>query len=164
MTQSTIIGIMGPGKTLLEEEEKLAYALGKAIAQEHWILLTGGRPTGVMAAASCGAASAGGTVIGVLPDSQGHSIAAGVTIPILTGIGHARNAINVLSSHAIIACGLGLGTVSEIALALKEHKPVVLMPHNPLVQDFFNTLAPGQFHMTDEIDACVRYLKKMLHP
>lgn len=162
MTNKIIIGIMGPGNNAPDSDIKLAYALGKAIAQQGWILLTGGRPVGVMAAASSGAAAMEGTVIGILPDAQGDQVAAGVTLPIVTGMGDARNVINVLSSHGIIACGLGLGTVAEIALALKAEKPVVLMPHNPLAQTFFATLAPGKFHMTDNVNLCIEYLRSAL--
>ncbi|MEM9979333.1 MAG: cytochrome [Cyanobacteria bacterium P01_D01_bin.2] len=113
-TARPIVGIMGPG-TATGAEQQLAHDLGKAIAQQDWVLLTGGRPAGVMAAASRGAASVGGIVLGILPDAHDTQVAAGVTVPIVTGLGSARNAINVLSSHAIVACGLGLGTVSEIA-------------------------------------------------
>lgn len=162
MTTQSIIGIMGPGNNALGSEQKLAHKLGKAVAQQGWTLLTGGRPAGVMEAASQGAASAGGTVLGILPDGKGAEIASGVTLPIITGMGYARNTINVLSSHGIIACGLGLGTVSEIALALKAQKPVVLMPHNPLAQDFFEYLAPSQFYMTDNVNLCIEYLKTAL--
>ena len=162
MPTQNIIGIMGPGHHVPEPEQQLAQALGKAIAQQGWVLLTGGRPVGIMAAASRGAASVEGTVLGILPDDQGSQVASGVTIPIVTGMGSARNVINVLSSHGIIACGLGLGTVSEIALALKAQKPLVIMPNNPLAQDFFESLAPGQFYMTDEINRCIQYLASAL--
>ncbi|MEM1253804.1 MAG: TIGR00725 family protein [Cyanobacteria bacterium P01_H01_bin.21] len=162
MTTQSIIGIMGPGDNAPESERQLAHALGKAVAQEGWVVLTGGRPAGVMAAASQGAASVGGTVLGILPDSEGTNTAMGVTLPIVTGMGHARNVINVLSSHGLIACGLGLGTVSEIALALKAQKPVVMMPHHVLAQDFFEHLAPGQFYMTDSVKLCIGYLKSVL--
>ena len=162
MTTQSIIGIMGPGDNALESERQLAHALGKAVAQQGWVILTGGRPAGVMEAASQGAASVGGTVLGILPDSEGTDIAIGVTLPIVTGMGQARNVINVLSSHGLIACGLGLGTVSEIALALKAQKPVVMMPHNVLAQDLFAHLAPGQFYMTDDIKFCIEYLKSVL--
>ncbi len=164
MSYKPIIGIMGPGDTMLKTEQQLAYGLGKAVARQGWTLLTGGRPVGVMAAASRGAASVGGTVIGILPDEQGTAVAEGTTIPIITGMGHARNAINVLSSHGIIGCGLGLGTVSEIALALKARKPLVLMPHNALAKDFFDALAPGAFHMTADISQCIDYLQSSLQP
>ena len=162
MTIQSIIGIMGPGNNALDSERQLAHALGKAVAQQGWILLTGGRPAGVMEAASQGAASVGGTVLGILPDDKGTDIAHGVTLPIVTGMGHARNAINVLSSHGIIACGLGLGTVSEIALALKAQKPVVLMPSHLVAQNFFEYLAPGQFYMTDDVKLCIEYLKSAI--
>lgn len=162
MTNQIIIGVMGPGTHVSAAELRLAYALGKAIAQQDWILLTGGRPAGVMEAASQGAASVAGTVIGILPNAQSTDVASGVTLPIVTGMGHARNVINVLSSHGVIACGLGLGTVSEIALALKAQKPLVLMPHNPLAQAFFASLAPDQFQMTDDVNLCIEYFKSAL--
>ncbi|MEM9265792.1 MAG: cytochrome [Cyanobacteria bacterium P01_F01_bin.13] len=163
MTTQTIIGIMGPGNHVPDSELQLAHNLGRAIAQQGWTLLTGGRPTGVMEAASLGAASVGGIVLGILPDAQGTQVASGVTLPIVTGMGNARNAINVLSSHGIIACGLGLGTVSEIALALKVQKPLVIMPYNRLAKDFFEFLAPGQFQVTNNINFCIEYLSLALH-
>jgi predicted Rossmann-fold nucleotide-binding protein len=43
-----IIGVMGPGENATPEENELAYDLGKAIASEGWITLTGGRSFGVM--------------------------------------------------------------------------------------------------------------------
>ena len=155
MTSQTIIGIMGPGHHVPAPEQQLAQALGKAIAQQGWVMLTGGRPAGIMEAASRGAASMAGTVLGILPDDQGSQMASGVTLPIVTGMGNARNVINVLSSHGMIACGLGLGTVSEIALALNAQKPLVVMPHNPLALDYFESLAPGQFYMADDVSHCM---------
>ncbi|MBT9314187.1 SLOG cluster 4 domain-containing protein [Leptothoe spongobia] len=162
MPPQIIIGIMGPGNQVPNSELQLAHKLGKAIAQQGWVLLTGGRPAGIMEAASAGAASVGGIVLGILPDEQGNQVASGVTLPIVTGMGSARNTINILSSHGIIACGLGLGTVSEISLALKAQKSVVLMPNNPLAKDFFNALAPGQFHMTNDVNSCIEHLKSGL--
>lgn len=163
MTNPTIIGIMGPRNNVPISELQLAHNLGKAVAQQGWILLTGGRPAGIMEAASQGAASVGGTVLGILPDAQGNQVASGVTLPIVTGMSNARNIINVLSSHGLIACGLGLGTVSEIALALKAQKPVVILPPNSLAQAFFDSLAPGQCHMTGNVNLCIEYLSAALH-
>ena len=37
----------------------------------------------------------------------------------------ARNLINVLSSDVVIACPGGAGTLSEVALALKNGRPVI---------------------------------------
>jgi cysteine synthase len=46
----------------------------------------------------------------------------------MTEMGSARNNVNVMSSHVVVACGLsGAGTVSGVALALKAGKPVILV-------------------------------------
>jgi predicted Rossmann-fold nucleotide-binding protein len=46
-------------------------------------------------------------------------------------MGSARNCINVLSSHVVVACPGGAGTLSEIALALKYGKKVILLEFDP---------------------------------
>lgn len=122
----TVIGVMGGA---LADEATLVHAreLGRLIAGEGWVLLNGGRDAGVMAASAAGAHEAGGLVVGVLPDDNLLGIAAGVDIPILTGMGDARNVINVLSSRVVVALPGGAGTVSEIAHALKLGRPVVLL-------------------------------------
>jgi D-arabinose 1-dehydrogenase-like Zn-dependent alcohol dehydrogenase len=53
----------------------------------------------------------------------------------------ARNNVCVLSSQVIVACGLGgSGTVSEVALALKAGKEVVLLGATPVEEKFFKNL------------------------
>lgn len=122
-----LIGVMGPGAHASPAETSTAYDLGQAIAHNGWVLLTGGRAAGVMDAASRGARSAQGWVVGILPEETDTNMSAAVDIPIVTGLGSGRNVINVLSSRVVIACGLGAGTLSEIALAIKLHKPLILM-------------------------------------
>ncbi|HNX40321.1 MAG TPA: LOG family protein, partial [Methanothrix sp.] len=46
-------------------------------------------------------------------------------IAIATGMSHARNAIIVNSADAVIAMPGEMGTLSEIALALKMGRPVI---------------------------------------
>lgn len=46
-----VIGVMGPGDNATPSDLQNAYELGKSIAQEGWVLLTGGRNVGVMDAA-----------------------------------------------------------------------------------------------------------------
>src|ERR687898_416229 len=58
-----------------------------------------------------------------------------------TDIGNARNNINILSSDVIIACGMGTGTASEIALALKANKQVILLNDSAESKLFFKDLA-----------------------
>ncbi len=98
-----------------------AEAVGRTIAEHGGIVLTGGR-SGVMTAASRGAQMAGGVVVGILPDlSDGNPY---LTVRIRTGMGHARNVVLVQSADAVVAVGGEYGTLSELAVALKEGIPV----------------------------------------
>lgn len=126
----TIIGVMGGGTANIATT-MIAGEIGRDIACAGWVLLTGGRDCGVMAAASAGAAEAGGLVVGVLPGDDPDGVAPGVDIAIPTGMGDARNAINVLASHVVVALPGGAGTISEIALALKARRPVVVVGWDP---------------------------------
>ena len=126
MENPLIIGVMGGG-TANAQDTKAAYRLGNLIAEQGWILLNGGRNAGVMAASAKGARENGGLTVGILPDDNPHMASPFIQIPILTGMGNARNCINVLSSHAVVACRGGTGTISEVALALKSSRPVILM-------------------------------------
>jgi uncharacterized protein (TIGR00725 family) len=123
-----IIGVFGGGNVReTMPEYQAAYDIGRRIAMHDCILLTGGLG-GVMAAASKGAREAGGTTIGILPGSRITSPPNPyVDIPIYTGMGEARNVINVKSCNSAIAVGGEYGTLSEIALALKTGCPVVLL-------------------------------------
>ena len=76
----------------------------------------------VMEAVCRGAKEAGGTTVGILPDTGDGN--AYIDVVIRTGMGHARNVILILSADAVIAVGGGYGTLSEIAVALKTGKPV----------------------------------------
>jgi len=121
-----IIGVMGGGRADTRQTE-MAYRLGHLIAAEGWVLLNGGRRAGIMDASARGARENGGITVGILPDADTRSISPHIQIPILTGMGSARNYINALSSHVMVACHGGAGTISEIALALKHDRPVIMM-------------------------------------
>ena len=128
MTQRrpAIIGVMG-GSQVSAEIAALAEELGRALAEQRWVVLSGGRDTGVMAAVSAGAARAGGTTVGILPDADLAAASPHLTIPIRTGLGQGRNLLNVLSSDVVVALPGGTGTLTEIALALKNQKPIYLL-------------------------------------
>jgi uncharacterized protein (TIGR00725 family) len=117
------IGVVGEG-TCSAQTAARAERIGRGIAVAGAVLLCGGLG-GVMAAASRGAARAGGTVVGLLPGLQRADANRWVTIAIATGMDQARNVILVRSSDAIIAVGGMYGTLSEIALALKFGTPVI---------------------------------------
>ena len=126
MDNQLIIGVMGGGNAS-EADFQTAYELGALIAKQGWLLLNGGRSAGIMEASAKGARDHGGITVGILPDETAHRASRYIQIPILTGIGDARNYINVLTSNIVVACPGGAGTISEIALALKNNKQVILM-------------------------------------
>jgi uncharacterized protein (TIGR00725 family) len=101
-----------------------AEAAGAAVARHDAVLVSGGLG-GVMEAACRGAHTAGGTAIGILPGAERAAANEFVDVAIPTGMGEARNALVVRCADAIVAIGGGYGTLSEIALALRDGKPVV---------------------------------------
>ncbi len=79
----------------------------------------------MMAAAAAGSADEGGLVLGLLPGEDPSAAAPGVTVPIATGLGEARNVLVVRASEAVIAVAGGWGTRNEAALCLKLGIPLV---------------------------------------
>ncbi len=127
MSRKIVVGVMGGGEGAPPHAIREAYQLGELIAEQGWVLLNGGRRVGVMDASAAGARSKGGLVVGILPDADTHQASPHVDICILTGMGSARNVINVLSSDVVIACAGEEGTISEVALALKHGKTVIAL-------------------------------------
>lgn len=122
-----IIGVMGASECD-HEIDRLAADVGRLIAERGAVLLCGGRG-GVMEAAARGASEAGGLTIGILKDTRrrGSKVNPYIQIALRTGLGDARNWINVCAADALIAIAGGWGTLSEIALAKKIDKPVVML-------------------------------------
>ncbi|MHB8762060.1 MAG: SLOG cluster 4 domain-containing protein [Coriobacteriia bacterium] len=127
----TVIGVMGSGGRLTPAAHDAAYRLGAAIAARGWVLLTGGSACGVMNAASHGAHEAGGLVLGVLKGESSAGASRYVAVAIRTGMGDARNVINVLTSDVVIALPGGAGTLSEVALGLKSGRTVIVLGWDP---------------------------------
>ena len=149
-----IIGVMGPGKTCDDATYKLAQELGFELAKNNYIVLTGGRDHGVMEAALKGAKVAGGTTVGILPNTES-SKSQFIDIPIYTNSGLARNYTNVLTAQIIIVVGIGLGTSSEIALAMCEGKKVILLGENEKAYEYFSTFSPQNIFKTSDIGATI---------
>src|SRR5687767_3905854 len=126
MSRRPVIAIVGAGGEI-EPAVSNAREVGRMIADRGWVLISGGRNAGVMKAANEGAKTAKESLtIGILPDSD-TSVSNAVDVAIITDTGNARNNIIVLSADVIIACGVdGAGTASEISLAMKNRKQVIL--------------------------------------
>jgi uncharacterized protein (TIGR00725 family) len=163
MTRRNIIGVMGAGDDARAEDIETASALGEAIARAGWVLLSGGRNSGVMDAVNHGAKRVGGLTIGVIPGSDRRSMSDAVDVGIVTGMGSGRNYINVLSSDVVIACGFGgAGTASEIALALKAKRPVILLNCQPEGQAFFRQVGGELVHAATTVEETIATIRRLL--
>ncbi len=105
-------------------ESKLAEEVGRELAKRGAVVICGGL-NGVMEAVCRGAKSEGGLTIGILPSNNRLDANPYVDIPIITGLGYARNSIVARSGQAVIAVGGKYGTLSEIAYALQDKIPVI---------------------------------------
>jgi uncharacterized protein (TIGR00725 family) len=119
------IGVIGAG-ACGSEIKALAEMVGKEVAKRGGFLLCGGLG-GVMEAAAYGAKQEGGTTLGILPGALRNEANSWIDIAVLSGMGHARNALIAQSSDALIAVNGEYGTLSEIALGLKMGKPVIVL-------------------------------------
>ena len=118
-----VIGVIGAGESD-DSVSETAREVGRLLAEAGCILITGGLG-GVMAAASEGAAGAGGLVVGIVPGADPASANPHVALAVATGMGDARNAIIANTADAFVAVSGSYGTLSEIAFALGRGKRVV---------------------------------------
>ncbi|HMI64731.1 MAG TPA: hypothetical protein VK517_01760, partial [Cyclobacteriaceae bacterium] len=155
MATKFIIGVMGPGENATPDENELAHNLGGAIAKQGWITLTGGRAFGVMDAALKGAAEEGGFTIGVVPGDSEKGSSPHASIKVITGMGGARNSINVLSSHVIVVCGMSAGTASEVALAIKADKRIILLNLDEISIQFFKKVGTYKITLAKTVEETI---------
>ncbi|MFQ5552446.1 MAG: TIGR00725 family protein [Thermoplasmata archaeon] len=120
-----LIGVLG-GQEPAEEFLAMAEEVGYRIAQEGAAVICGGL-SGVMEAACKGAKRGNGLTIGVLPTIRKGDANPHVDIVIASGMSTARNVIIVRSADALIAIDGSYGTLSEIAHAFEQRKPVVAL-------------------------------------
>jgi uncharacterized protein (TIGR00725 family) len=118
-----LIGVIG-GQKATEPALSHAFEVGRELASRGHVLVSGGR-SGVMREACRGAKEAGGTTVGILPGNDTSEANEFVDIPIITGIGFARNSIVARTADALIAIGGNYGTLSEIAYGLTVGTPVI---------------------------------------
>ncbi len=144
---------------------KDAYEIGRYVASRGWVLVSGGRG-GVMESASRGASEAGGLVVGVLPgdDPNGANPYCDIVIP--TGIGYARNSVNVLSGDVVVALGGKSGTLSEIAYAWQFGRPLILCAFSggwsARMGDAPVDDRPGEMHVARDIEEVFAILERTM--
>jgi uncharacterized protein (TIGR00725 family) len=121
--KNIFIAVIG-GSECSPQVAGIAEEVGREIARRGAILVCGGLG-GVMEAACKGASGEGGLTIGVLPGDSRRNANPYVQMPIVTGIGYARNVAVVKSGQAVIAIDGSYGTLSEIGHALQSGIPVI---------------------------------------
>ena len=118
-----IISVIGEGDARPHIAD-LAEKVGAELAK-YGVTVASGGLGGVMEAVSRGAKSAGGVTVGILAGNDPNDGNPWIDIPILTGMGYARNAIVAKTGMAVIAVGGAYGTLSEIGHALGDGIPVI---------------------------------------
>jgi len=113
------VAVVGAGGSdVAPEVLAVAEAVGAELGRRGAIVVTGGLD-GVMQAACRGARSAGAITLGILPGEDRDAANPFVSVTVATGLGELRNAVVARNADALVAIGGGLGTLSEIAFALK---------------------------------------------
>lgn len=153
---------MGPGENATPEDNETAFELGREIAKQGWVVLTGGRSFGVMDAAMKGARDANGLTIGILPDNNEQLASENADIRIVTGMGSGRNYLSVLSSHIIVVLGMAAGTASEVALAIKSNKRIILLNQDEITIRFFKNIGTYRIMVAKDVDETIKLMKEFL--
>jgi uncharacterized protein (TIGR00725 family) len=119
------VAVVGSGTAEGHLYEK-AREVGRLVAERGGTVVCGGL-SGVMEASARGATEAGGVAIGILPDEHRRRQNAYLTYSVATGAGQARNLALVCSGDVVVAVGGEYGTLSEIGLARKVGRAVVVL-------------------------------------
>ena len=71
-----------------------------------------------------------------------------------------RNYINILSSNVIVVCGIDSGTSSEISLAIKPGKKIILVGLYDEANILYKKLAPDQVSIVKNAEEAIKLLDK----
>ena len=172
------VSVFGSARTPTDHPDyAMAQALGGALADAGWAVITGGGP-GIMEAANRGASEAGGLSVGLgieLPFEQ--SLNEWVDLGLEFRYFFARKTMFVKYAQAFVICPGGFGTMDELfeALTLVQTRkvnefPVILMGREfwtPLLDWLRGTLAErgliaqkdlDLFVVTDDVAEAVRHI------
>jgi len=116
------VSVIG-GSDVSQETTRTAQQLGRELGERGHEVVCGGL-TGVMEAVARGVSETAAQTIGILPGDDPAAANQDVDVPIVTGMGSARNVLVVKNGDAAIAVDGATGTLSEIAHALDLGRPV----------------------------------------
>lgn len=134
-----------------ERIRKLAYDLGRRLAEEGFIVITGGNG-GLMKDVAKGVSDVGGIVIGILSHElarvpEGHPYHNPyLTVRILAEMSYeGRSSIVVASSDVVIVLAGGCGTLVEVAMAYSMGRPIVVLEGSGLLADRLRRMFPDGY-------------------
>jgi uncharacterized protein (TIGR00725 family) len=148
------VGVMGSATGAMSRKHKaLAYELGRAIADDAFITITGACP-GLPLESARGASEAGGIVVGISPAlsewehvNKYRSPLEYHDVIIYTGSGlMGREVVNIRSSDIVVIIGGRSGTLGEFSIAYDEGKLIGILK--------------GSGGITTEIKTIVKKIKK----
>jgi uncharacterized protein (TIGR00730 family) len=126
---------LGPGDPRFADAERL----GRALAAEHWVVVTGGYG-GLMGAASAGAAAAGGHTVGLPMTGWKHLAPHESNAELRWAADYAERLRLLLAADAVVALPGGIGTLSEAAIVWAAAQTEPAASHLLLVGDAWREL------------------------
>jgi uncharacterized protein (TIGR00725 family) len=158
-----MIAVFGPGHPS-RREYNAAAQVGRLLAERGWTVVCGGL-FGVMEAACMGAKEAGGSTVGILRTYNRLDANPYVDYVIPTGLGDARNILVATAGEAAIAVAGRLGTLSEIAIALKHGIPVVGLDTWKLDRNaLFDRNLPAARSPEEAVDLAIQLADELAKP
>jgi uncharacterized protein (TIGR00725 family) len=145
------VSVVGPREATATQLQ-CAYRVGRLLGALRVPVLCGGK-NGVMASVSRGVDECDGIVVGLLPEDDTSLANEHLTVALPTGLGITRNALVARAARVMVAIGGGLGTTSEMALALQWGKPVLAIHGAPEV--------PGREVFDDELSLLGALLRQL---
>lgn len=146
---------------------RLAEELGREIAKNDAILITGGKG-GIMKSACKGAKNKEGVTVGFVKGKERLTSNDFTDIEIVSGMeGCGEETMLVLSCDGIIALGGGAGTLQELAIAYRNQKPVVVLDtkygwSSKLANTYLDDRKNIKLIRTKTPDEAVRLLLKLI--
>jgi uncharacterized protein (TIGR00725 family) len=162
MARKLLIGVIGGGNQATEEGLHMAEEVGFLIARADAVLVCGGL-NGVMQAAAKGAKRGGGLTLGILPTGNKADANPYIDIPVATAMSTARNLVIVRTADALIAINGSYGTMSEMAHAFDQGKPVFALNTWPMEKaGVEGSLFVPVGSPREAVDRALEYARKVL--
>ena len=73
-----------------------------------------------------------------------------------------RNYLCVLSSHVVVVLGMAAGTASEVALAIKANKKIILLNQDEVTIRFFKNIGSYKVLVANTVPETIKHIKEYL--